>query len=95
MTKQDVHPAAGSFGAKRAGAGDRIQRRRRPASAAAVLLVLALALVPKLGEGSVYLMRAESPGPIKSKLTPRVGVGQWRDQWRQRHGFRPQQFHHP
>ncbi|MDE7242751.1 MAG: TrkH family potassium uptake protein [Oscillospiraceae bacterium] len=37
------------------------------------VLVLALALVPKLGEGSVYLMRAESPGPIKSKLTPRVG----------------------
>ena len=36
------------------------------------VLVLALALVPKLGEGSVYLMRAESPGPIKSKLTPRV-----------------------
>lgn len=37
------------------------------------VLVLALALVPKLGEGSVYLMRAESPGPIKSKLTPRLG----------------------
>ncbi|MBR2421347.1 MAG: TrkH family potassium uptake protein [Oscillospiraceae bacterium] len=37
------------------------------------VLVLTLALVPKLGEGSVYLMRAESPGPIKSKLTPRVG----------------------
>ena len=37
------------------------------------VLVLALALVPKLGEGSVYLMRAESPGPIKSKLTPRIG----------------------
>lgn len=37
------------------------------------VLVLALALIPKLGEGSVYLMRAESPGPIKSKLTPRVG----------------------
>lgn len=37
------------------------------------VLVLALALVPKLGEGSVFLMRAESPGPIKSKLTPRVG----------------------
>ena len=36
------------------------------------VLVLALALVPKLGEGSVYLMRAESPGPIKSKLTPRI-----------------------
>lgn len=37
------------------------------------VLVLALALIPKLGEGSVYLMRAESPGPIKSKLTPRLG----------------------
>ena len=37
------------------------------------VLVLALALVPKLGEGSVFLMRAESPGPIKSKLTPRIG----------------------
>lgn len=36
------------------------------------VLVLALALFPKLGEGSVYLMRAESPGPIKSKLTPRL-----------------------
>ena len=36
------------------------------------VLVLALALVPKLGEGSVFLMRAESPGPIKSKLTPRI-----------------------
>lgn len=37
------------------------------------VLVLALALIPKLGEGSVYLMRAESPGPIKSKLLPRLG----------------------
>ena len=36
------------------------------------VLVLALALFPKLGEGSVYLMRAESPGPIKSKLTPHL-----------------------
>ena len=36
------------------------------------VLVLTLALLPKLGEGSVYLMRAESPGPIKSKLTPRL-----------------------
>ena len=36
------------------------------------VLVMALALIPKLGEGSVYLMRAESPGPIKSKLTPRL-----------------------
>ncbi len=36
------------------------------------VLILTLALIPKLGEGSVYLMRAESPGPIKSKLTPRL-----------------------
>lgn len=36
------------------------------------VLVLTLALLPKLGEGSVFLMRAESPGPIKSKLTPRL-----------------------
>lgn len=36
------------------------------------VLVLTLALLPKLGEGSVYLMRAESPGPIKSKLVPRL-----------------------
>jgi len=37
------------------------------------VLVLILALLPKAGEGSVYLMRAESPGPIKSKLVPKVG----------------------
>lgn len=37
------------------------------------VLVLFLALTPKLGEGAVFLMRAESPGPIKSKLVPRVG----------------------
>ena len=36
------------------------------------VLVLTLALLPKTGEGSVHLMRAESPGPIKSKLVPRV-----------------------
>lgn len=37
------------------------------------VLVLFLALMPKLGDGAVYLMRAESPGPIKSKLVPKVG----------------------
>ena len=37
------------------------------------VLVLFLALTPKLGEGAVFLMRAESPGPIKSKLVPKVG----------------------
>lgn len=37
------------------------------------VLVLFLALMPKLGAGAVYLMRAESPGPIKSKLVPKVG----------------------
>ncbi len=36
------------------------------------VLVLVLALLPKLGEGSVNLMRAESPGPIASKLLPRT-----------------------
>ena len=37
------------------------------------VLVLFLALTPKLGEGAVFLMRAESPGPIKTKLVPKVG----------------------
>ena len=36
-------------------------------------LVLFLALMPHLGDGAVHLMRAESPGPIKSKLVPKVG----------------------
>ncbi|MEG0779772.1 MAG: TrkH family potassium uptake protein [Oscillospiraceae bacterium] len=36
------------------------------------VLVLTLALLPKIGEGSIYLMKAESPGPAVSKLTPRV-----------------------
>lgn len=36
------------------------------------VLVLILALLPKTGEGSVQMMRAESPGPIKSKLVPKV-----------------------
>ena len=35
------------------------------------VLVLFLALTPRMGEGAVFLMRAESPGPIKSKLVPR------------------------
>ena len=37
------------------------------------VLVLFLALMPRLGDGAGYLMKAESPGPIKSKLVPRVG----------------------
>ena len=36
------------------------------------VLVLTLALFPRGGEGSVYLMRAESPGPIKTKLLPKL-----------------------
>lgn len=37
------------------------------------VLVLFLALTPRMGEGAVFLMRAESPGPIKTKLVPKVG----------------------
>ena len=37
------------------------------------VLVLTLALLPKMGEGSINLMRAESPGPTVTKLTPKVG----------------------
>jgi trk system potassium uptake protein TrkH len=37
------------------------------------VLVLTLALLPKLGEGSINLMRAESPGPTVTKLVPKVG----------------------
>lgn len=36
------------------------------------VLVMLLALLPKLGDGSANLMRAESPGPVMSKLVPRV-----------------------
>lgn len=36
------------------------------------VLVLFLALMPRTGAGAVHLMRAESPGPIKSKLLPHV-----------------------
>ena len=36
------------------------------------VLVLALALLPRLGEGGFNLMCAESTGPIKTKLKPRL-----------------------
>jgi len=36
------------------------------------VLVMVLALMPSLGEGSVNLMKAESPGPISSKLLPKT-----------------------
>ncbi len=36
------------------------------------VLVMVLALLPKLSEGSVNLMRAESPGPINTKLRPKT-----------------------
>ena len=36
------------------------------------ILVLMLALLPKLSEGSVNLMKAESPGPISTKLRPKT-----------------------
>lgn len=36
------------------------------------ILVLVLALVPEIGQGSMNLMRAESPGPISSKLLPKT-----------------------
>lgn len=37
------------------------------------VLVLFLALMPRLGGSAVFLMNAESPGPIKSRLVPRLG----------------------
>lgn len=36
------------------------------------VLVLSLALIPKMGARSIHLMRAESPGPSTDKLVPRV-----------------------
>ena len=36
------------------------------------VLVMLLALLPKLGDGSANLMRAECPGPVMSKLVPRA-----------------------
>ena len=37
------------------------------------VLVLSLAILPKMGGRSIYLMRAESSGPSTEKLVPRVG----------------------
>ena len=37
------------------------------------VLVFLLAIVPLSGGSNINLMRAESPGPIKSKLVPKVG----------------------
>lgn len=37
------------------------------------VLVLFLALMPHLGSGAVFLMNAESPGPIKTRIVPRLG----------------------
>lgn len=37
------------------------------------VLVLSLALIPKMGARSIHLMRAESPGPSVDKMVPRVG----------------------
>ena len=36
------------------------------------VLVLTLAIIPKMGARSIHLMRAESPGPSTDKLVPRV-----------------------
>ena len=38
------------------------------------VLVLSLALIPKMGARSIHLMRAESPGPSTDKLVPRVSA---------------------
>lgn len=37
------------------------------------VLVLTLALLPMLNSGGNFLMRAESPGPIKTKILPKLG----------------------
>ena len=37
------------------------------------VLVLSLALLPRLGGRTIFLMRAESPGPSPGKLVPRMG----------------------
>lgn len=36
------------------------------------ILVLALALAPALGAGTFQILKAESPGPISTKLTPKI-----------------------
>lgn len=38
------------------------------------VLLLFLALLPSLGERSIQLLRAESPGPSPSKLVPKIGA---------------------
>ncbi len=38
------------------------------------VLVLALALLPTLGSGTVHLLKAESPGPTPGKLLPKLGA---------------------
>lgn len=37
------------------------------------IVVLAVAILPLLGVGGMQLFRAEVPGPVKDKLTPRIG----------------------
>lgn len=37
------------------------------------IVVLAVAIMPLLGVGGMQLFRAEVPGPVKDKLTPRIG----------------------
>jgi len=36
------------------------------------IIVLAIAILPMLGLGGMALYRAETPGPTKEKLTPRI-----------------------
>ncbi|MDR3051299.1 MAG: TrkH family potassium uptake protein [Oscillospiraceae bacterium] len=38
------------------------------------VLVLAMALMPTMGAGTVYLLKAESPGPTPGKLLPKLGA---------------------
>ena len=38
------------------------------------VLVLSLAIMPKMGSRSIHLMRAESPGPSMDKMVPRIGA---------------------
>lgn len=37
------------------------------------VLVLSMAIMPKMGSRSIHLMRAESPGPSVDKMVPRIG----------------------
>ena len=36
------------------------------------VLILAIALLPSLGARTLHLMKAESPGPVVSKLVPKT-----------------------